>query len=394
LQVFNLLIPLITLPYLLIVLGPEKYGLIIFSQTIISYFLVLINFGFDIVATKDVSMNRNNKDALSEIVSSVFIIKGVFFLFSCLVLMVSMSFFSDNDLKYLMLFTMYLCFYEWIFPVWYFQGKEEIKYITIINLIGRFVFVSLIFFVVKNEEDFLKVPLLNGLGILCASIASLWILFKKDGMSFNFQKVSTLKKHLLASFPIFFGNIAGKIKILSNKAILGAFIGMEILSVYDIADKIKNLFISFLQIIVSVLFPNVVNSKNGDLVKKTIKIMFYSSVLIFLLASLIIYFITKYYFDSEFNVLYIFLFLGFLIILQPLSYMIGVTVLLVNDLKKEYTLSLYLSVLFYISLNLCFYKFSEITVYNLSFTLSLSVLFELIIRLIISKKNKLLKWIF
>ena len=394
LQVFNLLIPLITLPYLLTVLGTEKYGLIVFSHTIISYFLVLINFGFDISATKDVSMNRDDKAALSEIVSSVFIIKGVFFFLSFLILVIILPFFSNINLRYLLLFTMYLCFYEWVFPVWYFQGKEDMKYITIINLIGRVVFIIFIFLIVKNESDFLKVPLLNGLGSLIASLVSLWIVFKKDEIVFKFQKRSVLKKYITESFPIFFGNIAGKIKILSNKAILGAFVGMEILSIYDVADKIKNLFIYFLQIIVSVLFPNVVNSKNGNLVRKTIKIIFYVSVFVFLLSSLIIYFTTKYYFNNQFEVLYIFLFLGFLIILQPLSYMIGVTVLLVNDLKKEYTLSLYLSVAFYIILNLCFYLFSQITVYNLSLTLSLSVLFELIFRIIISKENKLIKWIF
>ncbi|PQJ72081.1 oligosaccharide flippase family protein [Polaribacter butkevichii] len=394
LQVFNLAVPLITLPYLLTVLGKENYGLIVFSQTLVSYFLILINFGFDIIATKEVSLHRDDKKKLSEVVSSVFIVKGIFFIISFVILLTLLPLFSDERLKYLLIFMMYLCFYEWIFPVWYFQGKEEMKYITIVNMISRVIFLILIFFVVKNEQDFLKVPIINGTGCFFAGLVSIWLVFKKDGIKFKFQKISVLKKYVIESFPIFFGNIAGKIKILSNKAILGSFVGMEILAVYDVADKIKDLFIYFLQIIVSVLFPNVVKSKNGNLVRKIIKIIFYSSILIFLLTSLMIYFTTKYYFNSDFDVLYIFLFLGLLIILQPLSYMIGVTVLLVNDLKKEYTLSLYLSVLFYILLNLSFYLFGQITVYSVSLTLLLSVLFELIVRILISKKNKLIKWIF
>ena len=66
LQVFNLAIPLVTLPYLITVLGRENYGLIVFSQTLVSYFLILINFGFNIIATKEVSLHRDDEKKLSK----------------------------------------------------------------------------------------------------------------------------------------------------------------------------------------------------------------------------------------------------------------------------------------------------------------------------------------
>lgn len=394
LQVFSLMVPLVTLPYLLVVLGKENYGLIVFSQTVVSYFLILINFGFDIVATKEISIYRDDKEKVSEIVSSVIIIKGLFFIISFIILFSLLPFFSSESLKLMLFLMMYLCFYEWIFPVWYFQGKEEMKYITIINLISRLFFLGLIFFVVKNQDDFYKVPILNGIGSFLAGIFSLWLVFIKDKVKFRFQKIKTLKLYVQESFPIFLGNIAGKIKILSNKSILGVFVGMETLAIYDIADKIKDVFIYFLQLIVPALFPNVVKNKNGNLVRKIIKIIFFSSIVIYLLVCLSVYLLIQFYFEQKYEVLYIFLFLGFLIIVQPLSYLIGVAVLLVNDLKKQYTFSLYLSVSIYLLLILGFYFFGEITVYKLSFAISFSVFSELLIRILISKKNNLSKWIF
>ena len=47
LQVFTILFPLLTYPYLLRVIGLELYGVIVFAQAIINYVSLVINFGFN-----------------------------------------------------------------------------------------------------------------------------------------------------------------------------------------------------------------------------------------------------------------------------------------------------------------------------------------------------------
>lgn len=76
LQICNLLIPLITYPYLINTLGKDLYGVIIYSQAIVSYLSIFVNWGFNISATKSISINRDNPKKVNEIASVVYLVKS------------------------------------------------------------------------------------------------------------------------------------------------------------------------------------------------------------------------------------------------------------------------------------------------------------------------------
>ena len=91
-EVMRMLLPFVALPYVICTIGGERYGTIVFAQTIISYFVIFINFGMDVSAVKDVSVHRNDKERLNKVVSSVLLLKLLLFLLALVVLLFGIVF--------------------------------------------------------------------------------------------------------------------------------------------------------------------------------------------------------------------------------------------------------------------------------------------------------------
>lgn len=271
-QLLNLTIPLVTYAYLIRVLGIDKYGLVVFAQTVVGYLLILVQFGFNISATKEISLYRDSKEKLSEIVSSVLIIKTVLLVLSLLILTFMVFFIPyAKDFKMLFFLSMWICLYDLIFPVWYFQGIEKMRYIAYITLVSRLIFVSLIFFLVKSTSDYLLVPIINGIGALAAGVFSLIIIFNNHKIKFQLQTKQKLLHVFKDSIPIFISNVSIRLYLSSNKVIIGSFLGMSELSYYDLGEKIISAMKIPQSILGQTLFPKINNDKNIIFVKKVFR---------------------------------------------------------------------------------------------------------------------------
>ena len=91
----NFILPLIILPYLVRVLGSEKYGLVMIAQSVALFLTIVVDFGFNISATKEVASIKNDKEKLSQFYWNIVFIKFVLIIVTFIIILV-MTYFIDK----------------------------------------------------------------------------------------------------------------------------------------------------------------------------------------------------------------------------------------------------------------------------------------------------------
>ena len=263
LELFNLVIPLATYPYLIKTLGKDMFGLVIYAQVLVSYLVILVSFGFSMSATKQISIYRNDQQKLNRIVSSVFFVKGVLFIFALILLLVILLLVPQgNANKILFILSMWTCLYDFIFPVWFYQGIEKMKYITFLTLTSRLIFLFLIFILVKSPDDYLKVPIIYGIGSLSAGILSFYIMLTSFKIKLRIPDFRFIVFQFKDSYTLFLSNVIIAIKDKSNYILINAFIGPGALTEFDLALKIKGVLSIPIDLINKALYPKISKDLN------------------------------------------------------------------------------------------------------------------------------------
>ena len=239
LQTANYILPLITLPYLVKTLGVEYFGLLAFATATITYFGILTDYGFNLTATKEISIHREDNKRVIEIFSAVMSIKFILLLISFAILLLLISIvdkFSEHWEIYLLTFGTVVG--QVLFPVWFFQGMEKMKYITYLNLLSKSIFTTAIFIFVQDKSDFFLVPLLLSIGAIVSGVISLYIIYKEFHISFKIESKETLKEYLLDGWHVFLSRFYLSLYTTTNILLLGLMTNNIAVGYYSIAEKI------------------------------------------------------------------------------------------------------------------------------------------------------------
>lgn len=239
LQAVNYILPLITLPYLVKTLGIEYFGLLAFATATIAYFGILTDYGFNLTATKEISIHRESRTKTIEIFSSVMTIKFLLLLFSFVLLSVlvfSIQKFANHWEIYFLSFGVVIG--QFLFPVWFFQGMEKMRYITYLNLISKSIFTIAIFVFVQEKNDLYLVPLFLSLGTMIAGLFSLYIIYSQFKTPFKLQSKKTIKYYLFDGWHVFLSRFYVSMYTTTNLILLGLFTNNILVGYYAIAEKI------------------------------------------------------------------------------------------------------------------------------------------------------------
>ena len=276
---FNSFFYLLIYPYLIRVLGQNSFGLFLFATSIATYFQMFITFGFDFPAVKEISLYSEDRVKTSFILSSVLTGKCYFSIISffiLLFLLLKIEIFSQNSLVFI------ACFFNALsialLPTWYFQGIQKMHYITIAQVLSKVLAIPIIFFLINSAADCGIFALIVMLTNIVACIYAYYVIIFREKNVLFFQKKAMVIRLCKDSFPFFISSSASMLKCQFASTMIGFSYTMSDVAIYDLANKIVNLPMTFISMINNALFPKVVKNSSTSYIRNILKVEFFISL--------------------------------------------------------------------------------------------------------------------
>ncbi len=252
----GMVLPLITYPYLIKVIGIGNFGKIGFLISSIIFAGFLIDFGYAYIAPKEVATNRNNEKSLSEVFSNIIISKFILLIICCLLAIVSTAFIDKYDIRMILLGLVYLVGLAST-PNWFFQGIEKMHWITIFDGLSKIIATILVFVLIKKQSDsVLYLPILGVGSILCNLLGYIYI-FSNYNIRISISKFHVLLNGYKNGLPIFVGLFSTYLIANSSMILLGILSTPYLLGLFAIADKIGRIPWIFSNLMSTVIYPSV-----------------------------------------------------------------------------------------------------------------------------------------
>jgi len=308
-QLVSLGLPLLSLPYLAAVLGAQQLGRMAFALSVAQILVIFTDYGFNLSASKAVSVNRHNPEKIAEIWCSVTMVRALLALAGLASIGISALIFDRARNELLLFVTAYVMVLGNImYPQWLFQGLEKLKVISIIQLIARIIVFALIFILVKTSSDIYTATFLQAGGYLFGGTLALPLTLKTLGPRLlHWPSPFKLIEQLKDGWHVFISAAAINIYTSSNTFVLGLFVEPAMLACFHIAEKLIRALQTLYGPISNAVYPHVSQLAliGKDEVLRFNRMLFLRSVGVASLISVTVYFTAPYAIDFIFGHVYL-----------------------------------------------------------------------------------------
>ena len=250
---FNSVFSLLIVPYITRVLGANKYGVFSIAVNLINYLQVLVEYGFTMSATRKIALGKQDESRLfSVVVASRMLLLAASIVISGGYILLHLAN-RELCLCVAVLFMTLLGFS--LQTDWFFQGKQDMKFITILCIISRSVSLALIFLLVKGPSDILTYCVLFSLTPLISGLLGILIARGKYGIRFQKVSFAEVRQELKDGWYVFTTQLSSKVFGAIGVTFLGIFAAEEEVGIFSAIQKIPNTLILCWVPISQVIYP-------------------------------------------------------------------------------------------------------------------------------------------
>nr|WP_321234822.1 oligosaccharide flippase family protein [uncultured Psychroserpens sp.] len=282
-------VPLVLIPYLIVVVGATNYGIYAFAYALIFYLRNIVQYGFSLSGVRLVALNKEDKGKLNDIYNNV-ITTQLFLALISLILLFFLVYFIDifNSHYIIYFYFSFTIFGELMFPGWFFMGVERMKFSTISHVISRLLFAALVFIFVKEESDFIYISLYQSIGYVFSGIIAQIIVITEFKIKFKLARFAEVKKQLKDGLSSFLTLISPTLYANSSIFLVGVFGLPQYVGFMEIGSKVSGAFSVLDTILTMVFFPFINRNKTA---MKKVKYIFIS---VGFVLSILMYFLSEF----------------------------------------------------------------------------------------------------
>jgi len=347
LNALNYLFPLILIPYLISVLGLDTFGKYSFALAVLQYMSLSVNYGFQFSGTNQIAINRDDNEVISEIFSNIIstrLLISIIAIITLLILIYTIPILSSISL--LLIFGIGIIIGNALVPTWFFQGLEEMKYLTVINLIPKLISTIAIMMFVKSEFDYTLITMFMSIGQLVAGLFSISLAFLSFKLVWKKPSYDKIFFQLKDSWFIFLSTIGMNLYRETNTILLGFLTDFSLVGIYSAAEKLIKIIQSLVNPITQALFPFFGRKlkEKSDMKPSLEKLNLfgkYYSFFLFSISILVLFIVPKliYIFlgDKFIKAIPVFNIMTFVILFGGLNYFYGIIGLINMGYKKKFS---------------------------------------------------------
>ena len=354
-QASNVLISLISMPLLIQSIGVDQFGLVNLSLSVIILLNILIGFGYGLSAPRQVALHQSDPMALSHLVSNIVFSKLTLAIIASIFIIVAVYGFDlFKEYQTILIYSILLLFSEATLPLWFFQGMEKMKLISIANIFSKLLFLAGIVLFIHHPNQAKWVNFLLGGTAFGINLSLLLYIHYELKIRFFKPKLKQILASLKENVLLFLSNFATHISINGGLIILSFFSSAETLGMFSLAERITMVLRMFPALVVQAIYPNASKLYQQDLPRffRFLKMAYIRIILIgilisigtYLLAPFIVTVLAKTLLTESVKYLRILAFVPFLACINS----INILVLLVTDQKTQLFNSTWLTSLYMI----------------------------------------------
>lgn len=263
LQFFNVVGPLLVIPYLSRVLDIEGFGQLMLVLSLSSICVIIIDFGFNLSATYNIAKLQSDKDAISKYIGGVYLIKIILLILVSSILLLYYSYKGSIGIEYVFVVILNVFSISFL-PTWFFQAIEKMKNITLFVSISKILYVCLVFLFIHEQNETLRVFVILAISNFIGLLMAIKFIYN-EGFSILRPSFSQVKEIFSNSVEYFISRVSVTLYTSACTFFIGSFSGLGQAAIYSAGEKLYQASQVLTSTIAQALFPYMVKNKKSNL---------------------------------------------------------------------------------------------------------------------------------